>query len=163
MDDALGGGGRGERNGHGRLVSPPPPAPFHPALLPLPLPFPSRLLPALSSSTCSLPARSPSNLSPSTCSLPDLCPSNLSPPTLSLLAHSPSTASPSNTPPLSLFCSQVEARALPEGPSNPFHNAFIMHEEELLTTGQAQRDVNFGTARCGDHLRVLPSLGEEGT
>lgn len=43
---------------------------------------------------------------------------------------------------------QVEAQPLPEGPSNPFCNAFVMQETELLTTGQAQRDVNFATARC---------------
>lgn len=52
---------------------------------------------------------------------------------------------------------------LPEGPSNPYANAFVMHETDLLTTGEAQRDVNFATARCWTikNPRVLnPVSGE---
>ncbi|GAX75117.1 hypothetical protein CEUSTIGMA_g2561.t1 [Chlamydomonas eustigma] len=47
----------------------------------------------------------------------------------------------------SLIVSETEAVALPEGPQNPFSNAFIMADTDLLTTGTAQRDVNFATAR----------------
>ena len=43
---------------------------------------------------------------------------------------------------------QVEAKALPEGLANPFSNAFIMAETDLLSTDAAQRDVKFETARC---------------
>lgn len=49
---------------------------------------------------------------------------------------------------LTINLHQVEAQPLPEGPSNPFCNAFVMQETELLSTSQAQRDVNFATARC---------------
>ena len=51
-------------------------------------------------------------------------------------------------PPSCRSTTQNEAQALPEGPANPFSNAFIMAETDLLTTAVAQRDVCFATARC---------------
>ncbi|KAG1658854.1 hypothetical protein FOA52_008811 [Chlamydomonas sp. UWO 241] len=46
-----------------------------------------------------------------------------------------------------LVVAEVQARALPEGPSNPYGNAFIMAETQLTSTKQAVRDVDFGTTR----------------
>lgn len=62
-----------------------------------------------------------------------------------------------------LVVSEVEAESLPEGPENPFGNAFHMKETDMTCTDMAQRNVNFATARAWkikNPNRLNPITGE---